>query len=1315
MSSAPSAQPAAVVAKKPGLDELGAAVVLGLHRLVKQATLYDADNEAQVNALEMARQAVATYGRVTRINPKIFFHEQSVFVGGRLLRAGRTVYSAATELGRVMRHFDIDEIALGYDVPLDDLKRFQAAVADALRRRGPSPARQRYQRIRLRRGEPPGRRRQRLVAEEAALQVYASTTVVMRRFYEALLAGATELPQGVRRSAMHLADLGRIDAPGFLATTAVCNVRHEPAGRAVNGALVALGMAGQLTNDKRMLARIALAALLLDAGVPTVAGADPTGEGRSALPRLFEGQLGELAQASSGVVWALSGFAESAQNVVVLIHEALSVLHQEHAPALYAGARGPTLAARIVATARRFTELLSDDERDLVPEAAVRAMLRSSRSEADLTAVRMLVGALVLYPVGALVELSNGEIAQVVRVHDEPTSFGLPVVRTVVNASGGRVEGAAEIDLGAQLGGDPLSVKRLVELGDGTMEPTAAPADARHALVPDVVGAQAPAIAPAQAVVTAADRDGIDRDWDPTDPELSTHVAERAAARAAARAEPPAPAIEVAAARPAEAKYEEDDVPSLVKSAVVDGRRESVQAPPPAADQTTEGAAVEPPAAPSAPPAAAVSALTEALPEWLRARVPDRPRAQGTLAKTPLVHLLVYGLDQGLTGTIVLAVPNAGAHALYLDGGAPAKARMAGSVAPLDRVLVDLGLLDEDTLQHSLLAISKTRELHGRYLTRMGLLDAESLRIAVVWQLVRKVTHLLKLPPDTRYAYYDAVNLIDDYGAPELTPAEPLALIMTGVRLMARHPLVDDTLARLGGAPLRLARDAPIARLVLKEQERRVVDLLRTRASTLIELCERDVEQERVVKLTIYALLITRCLNLSPTQRPPVGADRAAHPLPSPSKSQARKTRAGEPGPMAAAPSPQPPAVSHDAPGGSGPSVEPTSAARAAAPPLPSTAPRRSPTEPQPLSLPQARSSLPSDPDTGNRHPSDPRISQRTPATRRVTPRRIRMSGTSPRSSPSPLEETPIPDASEIPLASLTPSSSMPPERASDPGTRPRTSGRVAVSSPKPPRSNPPGDEPTRTRLTREHVLTVVARIDNETHYEILGVDPKATPETIQSAYFKLAKLWHPDRLSSELEDVRVHVARAFARMNEAYHTVSQPERRREYDAALASGAGAAQEREIVERVVDSAVAFQKAEILFRRGKLDEAEHLLRRAAATDPGQPEYQALLAWVQAQRKGTPPELKEGAKSNFYRDEIRLLNDVVDREPNFERALFYRAELLKRSGFGDRAQRDYRRVVRLNPRNIDAAREVRLHDLRKRSQPRGLLGRLLNKPDE
>ncbi|MDQ7038021.1 MAG: J domain-containing protein [Aquificota bacterium] len=67
-------------------------------------------------------------------------------------------------------------------------------------------------------------------------------------------------------------------------------------------------------------------------------------------------------------------------------------------------------------------------------------------------------------------------------------------------------------------------------------------------------------------------------------------------------------------------------------------------------------------------------------------------------------------------------------------------------------------------------------------------------------------------------------------------------------------------------------------------------------------------------------------------------------------------------------------------------------------------------------------------------------------------------------------------------------------------------------------------------------------------YYRILGVDRNATTEEIKRAYRRLARLYHPDRNPDPSAEEK------FKEINEAYHVLSDEERRREYDRILKSG-----------------------------------------------------------------------------------------------------------------------------------------------------------------
>ena len=67
------------------------------------------------------------------------------------------------------------------------------------------------------------------------------------------------------------------------------------------------------------------------------------------------------------------------------------------------------------------------------------------------------------------------------------------------------------------------------------------------------------------------------------------------------------------------------------------------------------------------------------------------------------------------------------------------------------------------------------------------------------------------------------------------------------------------------------------------------------------------------------------------------------------------------------------------------------------------------------------------------------------------------------------------------------------------------------------------------------------------THYETLGITPKATSDQVRRAYRALARQHHPD--VSPAPDA----AARFAQVQTAYAVLIDPERRLQYDAALSA------------------------------------------------------------------------------------------------------------------------------------------------------------------
>jgi curved DNA-binding protein CbpA len=306
-------------------------------------------------------------------------------------------------------------------------------------------------------------------------------------------------------------------------------------------------------------------------------------------------------------------------------------------------------------------------------------------------------------------------------------------------------------------------------------------------------------------------------------------------------------------------------------------------------------------------------------------------------------------------------------------------------------------------------------------------------------------------------------------------------------------------------------------------------------------------------------------------------------------------------------------------------------------------------------------------------------------------------------------------DTGEAPLGVTTgtrpiPVQSAPRRRAPSSAQRP-----IAVPPPEPEAAAEPA--PARRELKetgrfagREEIEAKHQKLEQLNHYEVLEVERTSSNEQIAGAFAALVRRWHPDRLSPDLGDLKEISMRVFARMTEAYRTLGHAGSRQEYDQSLGSSDPEVDtEQAQVIRVLRAAEAFQKAEILLRKRDLDGAEKFASAALAGDKDQPEYAALYAWIRAR--------KAGATEADIASALEVLKGAVMQQHDNVKIRYYLAGVFKLSGQENAALREYRFVAENDPSNLDAARELRLHDLRRQNAPaqpagEGLFGRLFKR---
>jgi hypothetical protein len=319
------------------------------------------------------------------------------------------------------------------------------------------------------------------------------------------------------------------------------------------------------------------------------------------------------------------------------------------------------------------------------------------------------------------------------------------------------------------------------------------------------------------------------------------------------------------------------------------------------------------------------------------------------------------------------------------------------------------------------------------------------------------------------------------------------------------------------------------------------------------------------------------------------------------------------------------------------------------------------------------------------------------------------------------LETVPAAAAPRVssPLLSTTPSA----PRVSSPfvSTQPSAPSESPARVTPPPRPAPPAAKatpppaPTVESIPAEHRERFVEAqrrakaIEDENYFEMLGVATTASPDAIREAFLGLAARWHPDRAPASVPALRALHEQIFALLSEAQETLTHDENRGRYNASVQEGGGTPNSQRKIAALIEAATDSQKAEVCLKRREYAEGERLARRALAVSPDDPNAMTILAALLAEIRPEGP----------HDEAIKLLTRTVEIAPRHDRAHTLLGVLYKRRGDAKRALDHYRLAAAANPKNVDATREVRLAEMRSRTDPsagdkpkEGLFSKLLKR---
>ena len=174
------------------------------------------------------------------------------------------------------------------------------------------------------------------------------------------------------------------------------------------------------------------------------------------------------------------------------------------------------------------------------------------------------------------------------------------------------------------------------------------------------------------------------------------------------------------------------------------------------------------------------------------------------------------------------------------------------------------------------------------------------------------------------------------------------------------------------------------------------------------------------------------------------------------------------------------------------------------------------------------------------------------------------------------------------------------------------------------------------------------------------------------------------------LDALRPWSERIFRKITEARETLEDAEQRATYLRQVRGGGGTPEADRSVHAVVTGALEVQKAEVLVRRRDFKQAVEVLRGALKLHDEDADAHALMAEALFS-SGGHDDLAQASRI------ISHVNRALDLHETNVRALFVKARIHQRRGDNPGAVKLLKQVVSLEPQHHDAARALRLAQMR------------------
>jgi tetratricopeptide (TPR) repeat protein len=247
-------------------------------------------------------------------------------------------------------------------------------------------------------------------------------------------------------------------------------------------------------------------------------------------------------------------------------------------------------------------------------------------------------------------------------------------------------------------------------------------------------------------------------------------------------------------------------------------------------------------------------------------------------------------------------------------------------------------------------------------------------------------------------------------------------------------------------------------------------------------------------------------------------------------------------------------------------------------------------------------------------------------------------------------------------------------------------------------------DEPAEAEGDLAGELAVLRdRLASRSHFEVFGVSESSDEEEIRAAYERLRDRSDPARLGHCGEELRSLAAEVFASVEAAWQVLADRQRRLEYAVELRRAGRQEDERDAGRRALEAGERFEAGEAALRQRDYRTAAEQFQQAVELNPDDGEYHAHLGW--ALHCIHPESAKQAEVA------IRHLKRGIKLAGDREKPYLFMGRVCKAIGRDVAAEKMFHRAARIQPECLEALRELRLMEMRRRKE-KGLLSRLLGR---